>query len=558
LVSATSTFVKLFICLLSPDGASHSCPNYGPGMHGTFLFELKLYFFRTSLVWLSGLMLWKFDSFVDAVNSHKAARAKLRAVPRRGLLPLIPTVILLVAGSVLGLVGISERIDIDALKASATDGDINALIGQVWAMGLDVFVGGTTLAFLIVLLTTPMMNSAWAFLGLLISVGGVGLNVYELSGDIQFDVFGDDLANACGLVLSAIGVTVMSMLFCNQLSAKKEDDKLREKLTQAIELLDKDGDGEVSKAEFKKHFDELFPGVRFEPMWKQLDKDGDGSLSMLELASAFGMSHLVKEVEKLEADSDTFLDPTNRLKQMLAASQLSEQAGGLITYFLLWDVFVHVCTFGGIYLHLSSHPHISETVWKVHFALYAGKILVALLSFPFLIFFMPILGSALTHTTATAYDRWGKLQKVLPGADQKKRYIIEQQRRYVGYLKVKNECCSVNFFDAIEFRWNAYLGFWEVDKKAMKAATKYAAQLNEEFDTSLLIPSAAKSKAEAPAKPPKAEAPVNESMTDASIKPIDPEGGCARGLCASPDMFFTKMLTGSRPSTRLSGKGDMV
>ena len=39
-------------------------------------------------------------------------------------------------------------------------------------------------------------------------------------------------------------------------------------------------DGEVSKAEFRVAFKELFPNSKFEPVWKQIDADGDGSLSM--------------------------------------------------------------------------------------------------------------------------------------------------------------------------------------------------------------------------------------------------------------------------------------
>lgn len=36
--------------------------------------------------------------------------------------------------------------------------------------------------------------------------------------------------------------------------------------------LDKDGDGEVTKAEFRLAFKELFPNAKFEPVWRKLDQ----------------------------------------------------------------------------------------------------------------------------------------------------------------------------------------------------------------------------------------------------------------------------------------------
>ena len=59
----------------------------------------------------------------------------------------------------------------------------------------------------------------------------------------------------------------------------------------------RDGDGEVSKAEFRIAFKSLFPDAKFEMVWKQIDKDGDGSLSMAELANYYGLGHLVKVID---------------------------------------------------------------------------------------------------------------------------------------------------------------------------------------------------------------------------------------------------------------------
>jgi len=269
-----------------------------------------------------------------------------------------------------------------------------------------------------------------------------------------------------------LGVLVMASLLGKQLQAKEADDKLREKLEQAIQTL---------------------------------DKDGSGTLTMAELAEHFGMGHLIKKSdEPLEVAEDTFMSAEERLSQLVASSKLSKRAGGLIVYFLLWDVFVTTLAYGGIALQFKYDPTSTEVVWKAHFALFAGKILIALLSFPFLIFFVPVLSSALTHTKPTGYDRHGNLLFKLSGAEVKQRYIIEQQRRYNAYHKMK-EGAPTSCPDHLELRWNAYLGFREVDKKASKAAKKYASQLGSDFDDS------------SPAKPVYAPAPTN-GAADSSIK----------------------------------------
>lgn len=43
-------------------------------------------------------------------------------------------------------------------------------------------------------------------------------------------------------------------------------------LGQVMVNLDRDGDGEVSKAEFRVAFKTLFPNAKFEPVWKRIDQ----------------------------------------------------------------------------------------------------------------------------------------------------------------------------------------------------------------------------------------------------------------------------------------------
>ena len=64
-------------------------------------------------------------------------------------------------------------------------------------------------------------------------------------------------------------------------------------LLQIMENLDVDGDGEVSKDEFRVPWMKLFPKLTtadFEEVWAEIDADGDGNLSLQELARYYGFN----------------------------------------------------------------------------------------------------------------------------------------------------------------------------------------------------------------------------------------------------------------------------
>jgi Ca2+-binding EF-hand superfamily protein len=64
-------------------------------------------------------------------------------------------------------------------------------------------------------------------------------------------------------------------------------------LEQIMDALDVDGDGEVSKEEFKTPWLKLFPKMKeadFEKVWVEMDTDKSGTLDMGELAAYYGFN----------------------------------------------------------------------------------------------------------------------------------------------------------------------------------------------------------------------------------------------------------------------------
>ena len=96
LICGALGFSKLFICVTSSDETL--CSRKAPGGHPTFYFEMLLFFVRLNLVWISFIMLWKFDSINSGRQNMLAFRARRSALEaaggfndtallRRGMLP---------------------------------------------------------------------------------------------------------------------------------------------------------------------------------------------------------------------------------------------------------------------------------------------------------------------------------------------------------------------------------------------------------------------------------------------------------------------------------------
>jgi len=65
----------------------------------------------------------------------------------------------------------------------------------------------------------------------------------------------------------------------------------KEMFQQMMDSMDKDGDGTVTKAEFKIPWKKIFPKMSeqdFEGAWATIDRNGDGELSLRELADHYG------------------------------------------------------------------------------------------------------------------------------------------------------------------------------------------------------------------------------------------------------------------------------
>jgi len=95
-------------------------------------------------------------------------------------------------------------------------------------------------------------------------------------------------------------------------------------LVEMMAVLDKDGDGEVSKDEFKIWMERemKIEGVEFEKLWVKIDQDGDGSLQQSELCAYFGISF-----DEADADLQKKLDMSDEeiLQALQMQSLLAEQ-----------------------------------------------------------------------------------------------------------------------------------------------------------------------------------------------------------------------------------------
>jgi len=512
LISGAIGFIKLYICTTQTDPNAHyACKNKAPGMNKTFWFEYVLFLVRVILVWTTFAMLRNFEALNEWKKKREAERHRMAAIELRALLPVKTTRIIILCSWFLTLATVwgyfhaadyftamkmAAKEAASQAKTALQDKDSTVDLGQSIAnfhaettkIGIHPIVAAVLVFGLLqfptsILLNVPMLKQWPSMLSAVGAASFLSFQVYTLVNASQIDadhpeINGDEIgAISVGICLSALTTGVMVALARLQAKAKVDDEATLTRMTQVMYSLDKDGDGEVSKAEFRVAFKELFPNSKFEPVWRQIDKDGDGSLSMGELAGHFGLGHLVKEtVEEAEQDEslEDMMDVERKLAESVEASALSERAGGVMSSFVFWDVFTFSIVAAYIVRLIIIAPDYyweHEDIWRIRLPLYFSKEVLGLFSLPFLVFQVPVVKDALTHTKKTGYDRAGNCVAKLSKSESSNRYAVTQQLRMDRYHAMKNGN-PTPWGEALELKWNAYLGFVTLDKKRTKLAKK--------------------------------------------------------------------------------------
>jgi len=102
----------------------------------------------------------------------------------------------------------------------------------------------------------------------------------------------------------------------------------KEQLEEMMAMLDRDGDGKVTKDEFMAPYKKLFPKVTdkdFNATWKKIDSSGDGVLQRKELAQYYGFSLDAKGGAGAD-DEMTDVQILEALQMQTALAELQSQA----------------------------------------------------------------------------------------------------------------------------------------------------------------------------------------------------------------------------------------
>jgi hypothetical protein len=455
-------FRKMFMCSTTADlTGPGGCEHKAPGGHKTFRFEYSLLMVRTVLVWITFILLFNFDK-IERWDKKRQAEAAT-SDPRRGLFKPTFTAFLMVINWILLIV-----------NGAATVGNVTKGLED----GIDAW---DTVALNLFIVTIPlnyMLNVKalrWypAFICSCLSGGAIAYVV------LKYIVFASMLeghthvlVNQWSLMISAAYTLPLYFIMgVKQKIAMADDAKKLDELTKVIKDLDADGDGEVSKKELKAVFQKLFPGgSNFEETWDELDADGSGSLTTKELADHFGMGHLVQGTkEEEEAAMKKFagggvgsMAEIEAQLEELSSSELSGTAGGVMTYFLYWDLIMFALIQTFVFFHVKPHVIADgwSPNWRVDATLYFSKMLIGLCSLPFLVFKLPLITDALTHTRKTGYDRSGACVAMIPGKERKRRFAEAYMAACVAKVEREKEGGKDqrNCKDKVTDAWNGCLG----------------------------------------------------------------------------------------------------
>lgn len=118
------------------------------------------------------------------------------------------------------------------------------------------------------------------------------------------------------------------------------------------------------------------------------------------------------------------------LEEQRAKWGAERRVGGALPYFLAYDVLVLCTLITAWYIfYVRSSDSVSVSSPLFWSSLYYLKMIYGLLSFPFLLFEVPIIGPALTKCRATAYDQTGRLVAKLGKPDVATLYELHEASR---------------------------------------------------------------------------------------------------------------------------------
>ena len=199
----------------------------------------------------------------------------------------------------------------------------------------------------------------------------------------------------------------------------------------------------------------------FEAFWEEIDADGNGRVTLHELASHYGVLHLIPDTGEAQARSGA--PPSHRDPQYLEKrldelherefGRAEKRPGGALLFFIIWDVVAFIAAVALVVPFLYREViegeinSLEEALadWRIRCGLYFLKVVIALLAFPFLVFAMPLMQIWLTHVKPTGYDQAGNCVPSLSSSQIKAKfrsqYIEEQKAKAKGWTPHWYEGC---------------------------------------------------------------------------------------------------------------------
>jgi len=197
------------------------------------------------------------------------------------------------------------------------------------------------------------------------------------------------------------------------------------------------------------------------------------------------MGHLVEgtaeeeeaELKKMSGGVGSMAEIEAQLEE-LSQSELSGTAGGVMSYFLIWDLGILISLFVWIMSHTK---HYAWDSWQISTSLYFIKMVYGLSAFPFLLFKLPLITDALTHTRTTAYDRSGACVAKTPSAEVKRRFADKHMKQVMGGGDEDGDG-KIDCYEQITIWWDSFLGPSFTEEQTYKMIDKkYGSKISAKY-----------------------------------------------------------------------------